>query len=91
MLGIYIDDGLEWDDHVNPIVKQLFSGSYAIYILSKDMSVDNLKSLYYRLIHSPLTYGTLLWGSTHQYRLNKLEILQKKSIRNMYNAGFNAP
>ena len=73
----------------------ILSNSYSVdhmqFIQSKDMSVDNLKSLYYRLIHSPLTYDTILWGSTHQYRLNKLEILQKKSIRNMYNAGFNAP
>ena len=72
----------------------VLSNSYPVdhmqFIRSKDMSVNNLKSLYYSLIHSTLTYDTMLWGSSYQYRLHKLEILQKKSIRNMCNAGYNA-
>ena len=58
---------------------------------TKYLSVDNLKSLYYSLIRSHLTYGKMLWGSAYQYRLDKLEILKKKSIRNMCNAGYNTP
>ena len=90
-LGIYIDDGPEWDDYINHIVKMLSSGSYLIHTVKRYMFVDNLKSLYYSLIHSHLTYSIMLWGSSYQYRLYKFEILQKKSIRNMCNAGYNAP
>jgi len=43
------------------------------FIRSKDMSVDNLKSLYYSLVQFPLTYDTMLWGSVYQYRLHKHE------------------
>ena len=73
--GIYTDDQLEWDDHINHIVKQLSSGSYGIHRVKIYLSVDNLKSLYYSLIHSHLTYAILLRWSPYQYRLHKLEIL----------------
>ena len=79
----------EWDDHINQIVKKLSSGSFAIRTIKRYLSVDNLKPLYYSLIHSHRTYVTMLWGSAYQYRLHKLEKLQK-SIRKMCNAGYNA-
>ena len=42
-LGINIDNGLEWDEHINHIVKMLSSGSYAIHTVKKYLSLDNLK------------------------------------------------
>ena len=54
-----------------------------------------MKTLYYSLIHSHLSYGTMLWGSAFQYRLRQLEVIQKKSVRNICkggpcNVGYNA-
>ena len=40
-----------------------------------------LRLLYFSLIHPYLTYGNVVWGSTHQTYLNKLVVLQKKAIR----------
>ena len=73
-LGIYIVDGLKWDDHISHIVKTVSSGSYAIHTVQKYLSFNNLKSVCYSLSHSHLTYGTMLWGSTFHYILDKLEI-----------------
>ena len=50
-----------------------------------------MKSLYHSLVHSHLTYGTILWGSAFKYRLHKVEILQKKAISNNCNTIYNAP
>ena len=77
-LGIYIDDELEWGDHIDHISKKIASGSYALKAVKRTFSTSNLKLLYHSLIHSHLTYGTALWGSAYQYRLHKLEITQKK-------------
>ena len=33
----------------------------------------------------------MIWGSAYKYRLLKLEILQKKSVRNIFKAQYNAP
>ena len=49
-----------------------------------------MKTLYYSLIHSHLSYGTMLWGSAFQYRLRQLEVIQKKAVRNICNVGYNA-
>jgi len=45
--------------------------------------------LYYTLIHSHLTYGLLLWGSTYKTFLHKLEVLQNKAIRSITNSKYN--
>ena len=62
-LGIYIDDELEWGDHINHITKKIASGAYALQAVKRYLCLDNMKSLYHSLVHSHLTYGTILWGS----------------------------
>jgi len=57
-VDIYIDNGLEWDDHTN-YIQWIKCNSYG----QEYLYVDSLKSLYYSLIHYHLTYGTMLWGS----------------------------
>ena len=61
-LGIIIDE-LGWSEHINRITKNIASGSYAIYSLKRFLSMNNMKLLYHSLIHSHLSYGTMLWSS----------------------------
>ena len=89
-LGIFIHDELKWSVHINHVLKRVSSGSYALHSVKRFLSGDNMKTLYYSLIHSHLSYGTLLWGSSFQYRLHQLEVIQKKSVRNICNATYNA-
>lgn len=89
-LGLYIDDGLQWDKHINHIACKISGGAYAINSVKKILSTHNLKQLYYSLFHSHISYGTLLWGSAHKHRLHKLEIVQNRAIRNIYNAPYNS-
>ena len=89
-LGIFIDDELKWSVHINHVLKRVSSGSYALHSVKRFLSRDNMKTLYYSLIHSHLSYGTLLWGSAFQYRIHQLEVIQKKSVRNICNATYNA-
>ena len=77
-LGIFIDDELKWSVHINHVLKRVSSGSYALHSVKIFLSRDNMKTLYYSIIHSHLSYGTLLWGSAFQYRLHQLEVIQKK-------------
>ena len=78
-------------DHINHITKKIASGAYALQAVRRYLCLDNMKSLYHSLVHSHLTYGTILWGSAFKYRLHKVEILQKKAIRNTCNTVYNAP
>ncbi len=85
-LGIHIDDELQWDKHIQFLSCKLSSGAYAINAVKRILSRYNLKQLYYSLFHSHLSYGILLWGSAYKYRLHKIEVSQKKAIRNIMNA-----
>ena len=89
-LGIIIDDKLGWLDHINSINIKL---SRSLYILN---SVKNmlpnyiLRKLYYTMVQPYLTYGIILWGSTYQSYLKRTVILQKKAIRYINKADYNA-
>ena len=77
-LGIYIDDKLDWGEHIQHISTKISSGAYAINKSKRLLSLENLKLMYYSLVHSHLNYGAILWGAAYHYRLNKLEKLQKR-------------
>ena len=85
ILGIHIDDELQWGAHIDHLSKNLASGSYAINAVKRLLPIHNLKQLYFSLIHSHLSYGLLLWGSAFEYRRNKVTKIQKRVIRNICN------
>ena len=80
-LGIFIDEDLDWSDHIDYVAKKISSGAYAIRAAKHILSAENLKSLYFSLVHSHLIYGNMVWGSAYQCKLNKLVKLQKKCVR----------
>jgi len=89
-LGIYIDDELQWDTHIDNLSCKLSSGAYAINSTKRILSLHNLKQIYYSLFNSHISYGTLLWGSAYKYKLHKIIVAQKKVIRSVHNAPYNA-
>ena len=63
-LGLYIDEYLQWNHHISHCAKKISSGLYAINSAKHTLSNENLKILYYSLIHPYLLYGITLWGNT---------------------------
>ena len=51
-LGSIIDENVDWGPHIDYVASKIASGSYAINIVNKYLSVRNLKSLYYSFVHS---------------------------------------
>ena len=43
-LGIYIDDELQWDQHIQHVSSKLNNGSYAINSVKKTLSTHNLNN-----------------------------------------------
>ncbi len=89
-VGLFIDDGLQWDEHIKYLSCKLSSGSYAIHSAKRTLSMQNLTQLYNSLFHSHISYGITLWGSAFKYKLRKLEVSQIKSIQSICNAPYNA-
>ena len=56
LLGIYLDEYLSFDFHVNYLLSKLNRSMYCIKMAKNNLNYKGLKSLYFALIHSHLGY-----------------------------------
>lgn len=87
-LGVYIDDNLNWNDHITHVMDKI---SRAVGILNKArklLPTKALKTLYCSLVLPYLQYCNIVWGSNYYARLHRLFLLQKKAIRIINNAEY---
>ena len=76
-----IDSHINWSYHVDIIAPKL---SRAIGMLSKIrhyVSEPTLRSIYYGIFSSILTYGSQVWGQIQNKNINRLIKLQDKAVR----------
>ena len=82
-LGITIDCHLNWNQQINLLASKL---SRAIGMLSKIRHyVQNnmLRSIYYAIFSSLMTYGSIIWGQAQNIHTNRINILQNRAIRSI--------
>ena len=80
-LGVYLDFKLNFLHHIRQVESKI---AKAVGILSKLRSLlpkSTLLLLYHALIHPHLIYALPLWGCTFSSYLQKLQLLQNKTIR----------
>ena len=80
-LGLYLQDTLEWDIHLNAIIKKL---QRAIGLLSKIRHYVPkwlLNTIYFSLFNSHLIYGCEIWGQRETQLFRNIQELQDKAIR----------
>ena len=86
------DRSLLWNTFIIYIIISLFTkavNNASLYIINKvkhEIPYIALKTLYYSLFHSHVTYGISVWGSSEL--IKKVTILQKKIIRIIHNKPF---
>lgn len=85
ILGLYIDENLSWNDHVDYIAKKISSGIFVIKQLKQYCDMNVLKSAYYALVESYINYGIVIWGNSSKNNTLKIFRLQKKAIRYILN------
>ena len=89
-LGVFIDENLNWKQHIHVICGKL-SRSIGIITRSKSLlSQASLFKLYFSLIYPYLYYGNIVWGSTYPSNLNRINILHKRVIRIITNSAYDA-
>ena len=89
-VGHVLDEKMSWEGHINHISKKLASANYAINSTKNFLPLKIRKLLYYSLFDSHLNYGNLLWGCASNKMINKIDILQKRCIRNISLKSFKA-
>lgn len=82
-LGVTFDDKLTFVEHVKILCKRLRSLYYKFYKLRCILDSKTLKNVYFALVQSIINYGISIWGGTHKYIMNYLQITQNKIIKIM--------
>ena len=87
LLGVVIDDNLNWCGHVEYLGKSLPNVIFLLRQLRFVLSTKTLILTYFALFHSRITYAVILWGnSSHALKMFRL---QRRALRVI--AGINNP
>ena len=91
LLGIYIDENLNWSAHIDYHCSNISSKISLLRQLSKYVPT-NVKKVFFQSYIMPLIdYGSVIWGSTSTSNLERLLKLQKRAARIILKAGFRTP
>ena len=89
-LGHHLDEPLDWSRHSDYVYKGLISANFALSRSKDFLPSQTPKSIYQSLFDPHLHFGSIVWGCSKLSILSKIEILQKKAIRHVYNLKYNS-
>ena len=89
-LGIMMDTHLTWKPHIAYISQKIKRNIGLISKVRHFVTLDILTKLYYSFVYPFLIYGIVAWGHTYESTISPLFILQKKCLRIMSFAEYNA-
>ena len=89
-VGLMLDDNFTWEYHVNHVQKKVSSSIYALNQSKKFLPIKAKTMIYNSLIKPHLEYGSLVWGLAYGRNIEKIKTLQKKAVRMIINAPYNA-
>lgn len=83
-LGITMDSGLSWSNHIDNLCLKLNKSLFSLRYLSEFLNMNTLKIVYYGYFVSLLNYGIIFWGAASMSSVCRVFKLQKKAIRLIY-------
>lgn len=90
-LGLILDETLSWRMHIASLIKKLSPLCGVLRKLSYFIPSKILLKIYFSHFHSRIQYLISIWGSAPKTVLQKLQMLQNKSLRNVYKLPFSFP
>jgi hypothetical protein len=85
VLGVQIDQHLNWENHVELIASKISSGIGAIRKLKEFVNRDTLVSVYNSLIQPHFDYCCEVWDTLGQGLSDRLQKLQNRAARLIMN------
>lgn len=89
-LGVIFQENMLWNEHVNTIANKLARVTGILVRLRLLLPLKVKLLLYNSLFLSHINYCHLVWGNTTSSNINILFLLQKKAVRTILNAPFDA-
>lgn len=83
-LGVFLDEKLTWNIHINKKLTQGYARMRILYPLINHKSTLQIKSsllLYTAIIRPLISYACPVWAAASTTKINKIQILQNKFLR----------
>ena len=74
-LGVIFDSKLSWKPHIEYISQKISKACGALSKIRHCVDIETLKTVYYALVHSYLSYGIVVWGNASESILKPLHAL----------------
>jgi hypothetical protein len=84
-VGCIVDDGLVWKEHVSFVCKKMSQGIAMLRCVYNVYPAWVKKMIYFAYVYPYLCYCLAAWGNSADVHINRVKVLQKKSIRLMLN------
>ena len=91
LLGLHIDENLNWNTHIDNRCKVVSSKISQLRQLAEYVPLQVQKQFYQGYILPLLDYGSITWGSTSTANIERLSKLQKRAARIILKADFDTP
>ena len=86
-----LDNKLNFSSHFKKVYDKIKKGLNGLAMVKNQLSFRAKLNVYYSLINSHLEYCALIWiSSITKKQLNMLKIVQKKALRIVFSARYNA-
>ena len=90
-LGFFIDENLDWGDHVSHVLKKVSSGLSILKMSKNYLPQGTLKISYNSLIETHFRYGNIIWGNCGETFLTRLQKLQNQAARIITGSDYDSP
>ena len=85
LLGVYIDNDLKWNSHIDYIVKKSSKKLYSLRLLKRSVvEPENILKVYLSTIRPVLEYAIPIWKSIPDYLSDRVESIQRRALRIIY-------
>lgn len=87
-LGVHLDSNMKFDIHIKKLTSKL-SSICGMFKRIKWYVPDNVKrSIFFALFGSHINYAILVYGATYKTKLAKLQVIQNKAIKSLFNYSY---
>ena len=80
-----LDEHISWNNHINTLEYKLAKNIGLLNRASYFLNEHSLKTIYFSYIHSYLNYANIAWASTYVTKQKKINLLQKRAVRFVFN------
>ena len=90
LLGVVINSRLNWNEHIKTVCSKMSKSTSILHRTRKKLNADTLLLLYQTLIQPYFDNCDIIWSGGKSVLLEKLSVKQKKGIRAITFAKWNA-